>query len=222
MMHDCFGLPLTAGDAAAVRHYDSALRKLLVLRNDPVAEVDAALRIDPGMVMGHVLKGLLCVLGSEKSLLADAHSALKAGLAVATGATPREHGHLAALSAWVGGRLHEACACWERVLVAQPDDALAMFAAHQGDFFLGQSSELRDRVATLTAREREVLDLVIEGISTKEMARRLIISPRTVEVHRSRIMRKMAMKSLRDTLRIALALRGGAAQAGGSAEATTP
>ena len=147
MMHDCFGLPLTAGDAAAVRHYDSALRKLLVLRNDPVAEVDAALRIDPGMVMGHVLKGLLCVLGTEKSLLADAHSALKAGLAVATGATPREHGHLAALSAWVGGRLHEACACWERVLVAQPDDALAMFAAHQGDFFLGQSSELRDRVA---------------------------------------------------------------------------
>ena len=118
MMHDCFGLPLTAGDAAAVRHYDSALRKLLVLRNDPVAEVDAALRIDPGMVMGHVLKGLLCVLGTEKSLLADAHSALKAGLAVATGATPREHGHLAALSAWVGGRLHEACACWERVLVA--------------------------------------------------------------------------------------------------------
>ena len=147
MMHDCFGLPLTAGDAAAVRHYDLALRKLLVLRNDPVAEVDAALRIDPGMVMGHVLKGLLCVLGTEKSLLADARSALQAGLAVAHGASPREQGHLAALSAWVGGRLHEACACWERVLVAQPDDALAMFAAHQGDFFLGQSSELRDRVA---------------------------------------------------------------------------
>lgn len=85
-----------------------------------------------------------------------------------------------------------------------------------------EQQELRERVGTLTAREREVLDLVIEGISTKEMARRLTISPRTVEVHRSRIMRKMAMKSLRDTLRIALALRGGAVQSGGSIEAATP
>lgn len=71
-----------------------------------------------------------------------------------------------------------------------------------------EQQALRDRIATLTAREREILDLVIEGISTKEMARRLTISPRTVEVHRSRIMRKMDMKTLRDTLRIVLALRG--------------
>ena len=105
-------------------------------------------------------------------------------------------------------------------LVAKVRAAIEQYSAHSASRL--EQQELRDRVATLTAREREVLDLVIEGISTKEMARRLIISPRTVEVHRSRIMRKMAMKSLRDTLRIALALRGGAAQAGGSAEATTP
>lgn len=72
-----------------------------------------------------------------------------------------------------------------------------------------EQQALRERIGTLTAREREILDLVIEGISTKEMARRLNISPRTVEVHRSRIMRKMDMKTLRDTLRIVLALRGG-------------
>lgn len=144
---DAFGLALTGSDAAAIAFYDSALEKLLLLRNDPVAEVDAATTIDPGLVMGHVLKGVLCVLGTEKAMLPDAQAALDSARAVAGGATVREHGHIAALSAWVDGRFHDASACWEQVLVAQPDDVLAMFSAHQGDFFLGQSSELRDRVA---------------------------------------------------------------------------
>ncbi|HVO68589.1 MAG TPA: tetratricopeptide repeat protein [Aggregatilineaceae bacterium] len=117
------------------------------MRNDPVAEADAATAIDHGLVMGHVLKGVCCVLGTDKSLLPDARAALAAAQSVSRGATDREQGHIAALSAWVDGRLFEACACWERVLVDHPDDALAMFAAHQGDFLLGQSSELRDRVA---------------------------------------------------------------------------
>jgi tetratricopeptide (TPR) repeat protein len=41
----------------------------------------------------------------------------------------------------------DACAVWEDILVEHPNDAIAMFAAHQGDFFLGQLGELRDRVA---------------------------------------------------------------------------
>ena len=144
---DLFGLDLGCGDAAALPHYDQALRCLLLLRNDPVAAVDRATEIDPGLVMGHVLKGLLCVLGTEKSLLPDATAALAAGRAVAGGASARERNHLDALQAWVAGRLNQACVCWEDILVAHPDDALALFAAHQGDFFLGQSVELRDRVA---------------------------------------------------------------------------
>ena len=55
-LHDAFGVPLTGADAAAVAHYDTALGKLMVMRNDPVAEADAATAIDPGLVMGHVLK----------------------------------------------------------------------------------------------------------------------------------------------------------------------
>jgi hypothetical protein len=37
---DQFGVPLTAGDPAALRRYDAAVAKLLVFNNDPVAEVD--------------------------------------------------------------------------------------------------------------------------------------------------------------------------------------
>ncbi|MEQ1699051.1 MAG: tetratricopeptide repeat protein [Ilumatobacteraceae bacterium] len=144
---DAFGVPLTADDAAAVARYDAAVGQLLVLRNDPVALADKALAIDPGLIMAHVLKGIANILGTERGALPDAIESLRAGLALAGRATPRELGHLAALAAWVDGRLYDACAQWERVLVDHPDDALAMFTAHQGDFFLGQSSELRDRVA---------------------------------------------------------------------------
>jgi hypothetical protein len=147
ILRDAFGLRLSGGDAAAVARYDAAIGKLLLMRNDPLVEVAAATTIDPGLVMGHVLRGVLHILGTEKSQLHNAKAALAAARGVAGGATPREQGHIAALSAWVEGRLFEACACWERVLVDHPNDALAMFAAHQGDFFLARSSELRDRVA---------------------------------------------------------------------------
>lgn len=144
---DQFGAVVTSGDAAAVRQLDTAVAKLMTFNNDPVAEVDRATAIDPGLVMGHVLKGLLCVLGMEKSLLPDARAALAAGRAAAKGASIREHKHLRAVEAWTDGRFYAACAAWEDILVDHANDALAMLAAHQGDFFLGQSSELRDRVA---------------------------------------------------------------------------
>ena len=144
---DQFGAMVTSGDAAAVRQFDVAVARLMTFNNDPVVEVDKATAIDPGLVMGHVLKGLLCVLGTEKSLLPDACAALEAARAVSSGASDREQLHLQALGAWIDGRLGDACAIWERTLVDNPNDALAMLAAHQGDFFLGQSSELRDRVA---------------------------------------------------------------------------
>ena len=144
---DQFGAMVTSGDAAAVRQFDNAVAKLLIFNNDPVAEVDRATAIDPGLVMGHVLKGLLCVLGMEKSLLPDASAALAAGKVAAKGASTRERRHLLALEAWIDGRFGDACSAWEDILVEHPNDGLAMMAAHQGDFFLGQSSELRDRVA---------------------------------------------------------------------------
>jgi FixJ family two-component response regulator len=58
--------------------------------------------------------------------------------------------------------------------------------------------EIRDRFATLTAREREVMALVIDGHSNKDIARRLHISHRTVEIHRRRILRKMEASSVYD------------------------
>ena len=62
----------------------------------------------------------------------------------------------------------------------------------------------QDRLAALTAREREVLDLLVEGKPNKVVAAELNISPRTVEVHRARIMDKLEVGSLAELVRVAL------------------
>ena len=61
-----------------------------------------------------------------------------------------------------------------------------------------------DDAELLTPREREVLAEVIAGASNKEAGRHLGISPRTIEVHRARIMDKLGAKNAADLVRIAL------------------
>ena len=64
--------------------------------------------------------------------------------------------------------------------------------------------ELRRRIELLTPREREVLERLVIGSSNKLIARELAISPRTVEIHRARVMEKIGAQSLSHLVRIAL------------------
>ena len=57
---------------------------------------------------------------------------------------------------------------------------------------------------TLTPREREIVQLVAEGRSTKEVADKLGISPKTAETHRTNIMRKLNIHSVSDLVRYAI------------------
>jgi two-component system response regulator FixJ len=61
------------------------------------------------------------------------------------------------------------------------------------------------RIESLTARERQVLDLIMEGASNKLIASSLTISPRTVEIYRANVMSKMRADSLSDLIRMTLA-----------------
>lgn len=65
---------------------------------------------------------------------------------------------------------------------------------------------LSARRQRLTEREAEVMDLVVQGRSNKEIAKILGISPRTVDVHRGQVMAKMMAQSLPDLVRIAMLL----------------
>lgn len=57
----------------------------------------------------------------------------------------------------------------------------------------------------LTPRERQVLQLITNGQSNKEAGRELGISPRTIEVHRARVMEKLGARNTADLMRIVLA-----------------
>jgi two-component system, LuxR family, response regulator FixJ len=65
------------------------------------------------------------------------------------------------------------------------------------------------RLAALTPREREVLDLLAIGQPNKAIARELGVSPRTIEVHRARVMEKLQAHNLPDLVRLTLAADAG-------------
>lgn len=61
-----------------------------------------------------------------------------------------------------------------------------------------------DLYDTLTTREREVFQMVVEGRTNAEIAARLIISPRTVETHRANLTRKLGLRTQTELIRYAL------------------
>ena len=64
--------------------------------------------------------------------------------------------------------------------------------------------QLKQRLADLTPREKEVLQLLTQGESTKEMARRMAISTKTVDMHRANLLRKSKAKSSTELVQLAV------------------
>ncbi|RME48298.1 MAG: DNA-binding response regulator [Chloroflexi bacterium] len=98
---------------------------------------------------------------------------------------------------------------------------MAIDVAHRGEMFLYPSitrrlvhdylqrvgeggPEERQRLDELTERQREVLQLIAEGLTTEEIAEKLVISPYTVQTHRHNIMRKLNLHSRTELIKYAL------------------
>lgn len=90
----------------------------------------------------------------------------------------------------------------EEVIVERVDRALRIdreSASRQAE-----ATEVEARIASLTPRELEVFNCIVAGQQNKEIARELNISPRTVEVHRARVLEKMQAQCLSHLIRMAL------------------
>lgn len=85
-------------------------------------------------------------------------------------------------------------------LLASVQDALSAAGRPTGM----PDPEIGRRLESLTPREREVLDQLVIGRSNKMIGRELAISPRTVEIHRARVMEKMRAESLSQLVRLAV------------------
>ena len=89
------------------------------------------------------------------------------------------------------------------VLLASIETAFERLSA-AGDILV-RANEAQTLLGVLTARERDVLEGLAQGLPNKTIAYDLGISPRTVEVHRANLMSKLDVRSLSDALRIAFA-----------------
>ena len=67
--------------------------------------------------------------------------------------------------------------------------------------------EMQSRFESLSARQREVMELAIAGLSSKEIGIRLNISPKTVENHRAWVMERMGARNVADLIRKAMKIR---------------
>jgi RNA polymerase sigma factor (sigma-70 family) len=84
----------------------------------------------------------------------------------------------------------------------------AIDSARQHHQRLLDQASLASRLADLTPRERQVMDLVVAGLPNKGIASQLGISPKTIEVHRANVMRKTGADSLAGLVKLVVATRG--------------
>jgi two-component system, LuxR family, response regulator FixJ len=87
-------------------------------------------------------------------------------------------------------------------LVARVRQAIERHLLQRNDS--AERAEISKRMSSLTPREREVLELVVAGQTSKEIARVLGASHRTIEIHRNHLMEKTGAQSLADLIRIRL------------------
>jgi len=94
----------------------------------------------------------------------------------------------------------------DQELIDKVQDAIEVNARLRRD--LAERNRIAGRIAALTPREREVMELVVQGKTNKAIASELGLSQRTVEIHRARVMEKMRAESLPELVQMVIRFRG--------------
>jgi len=146
-MTDCRGVPISTESRPLLDQYEQAVELLAGYYMDPFATIQSALDQDPSYAAGHCLRAALVVTATDRNLLPILEESITAVEALGRRANARERAHIAAARKWLEGDFEGAIRAYGDVLLDYPRDLLALQVAHIGDFFLGASSMLRDRIA---------------------------------------------------------------------------
>ena len=142
---DRWGVPVRAGSADAVARLDQAIEDLAALAGDPVADAEAAVAADDGLVLGHIYRAYLQLYGTTPQGVAAAAGILERLDETVMG--ERELHHLRAARHWAQGNWEATTRSLERALLFHPRDLLALKVVQDLYFFLGNRLELRDTAA---------------------------------------------------------------------------
>jgi tetratricopeptide (TPR) repeat protein len=138
---------LSTASRISLDRYEAAIGMLHGRAGDPGAAVAAALDEAPDFVMGYCLRAALLIMATDEALEPALRECVAAGERLEQRANDRERRHLAAARAWLERDFPRAIRIYGALLIDYPRDRLALRVAHFGDFFLGQQSMLRDRIA---------------------------------------------------------------------------
>ena len=147
MLTDARGCPTSAPSSGSLQQYEQALELSASYRLDPLATIQKAIDADPAFAMGHALRAGLAVMATDRGAVPMLQESVEAIEALGRRAVDRERAHAAAARAWLEGDFAGSIHRYGEILLDHPQDLLALQVAHVGDFFLGASSMLRDRVA---------------------------------------------------------------------------
>jgi tetratricopeptide (TPR) repeat protein len=141
------GNPVSYGSQEAIEQLDRVFDKLHAYQADPLADVDAIIADHPDFAMAHAFRASVLATATDKAFEGELIKSVKAVESLAPKANARERSYIAAVRTWLDGDWEGATEHWGRASVAYPRDLLALQFAQLGDFFLGYSHMLRDRVA---------------------------------------------------------------------------
>jgi len=147
MLTDARGCPTSAPSSGSLQQYEQALELSASYQLDPLATIQKAIDADPAFAMGHALRAGLAVMATDRGAVPMLQESVEAIEALGRRAVDRERAHAAAARAWLEGDFAGSIHRYGEILLDHPQDLLALQVAHVGDFFLGASSMLRDRVA---------------------------------------------------------------------------
>ncbi|MGY2486549.1 tetratricopeptide repeat protein [Cupriavidus sp. CP313] len=144
---DSRGVSVSSTNTNSMERFEAALELLHGYYGDPLTVIDHALADDPGFVMGHAMRAGMMITAGDGCVEPMLRQSIEAGEALSASANERERRHIAAARAWLDGHFARSIQLYGDIVVDYPRDSLALQIAHIGDFLLGQSTLLRDRIA---------------------------------------------------------------------------